>query len=139
MKKSNLVWIFLMLGMVSAAFGQDKELAVQSSQEEDAVEVYYFHMTRRCATCQAVEDETQHALKKYYGDQLEEGTIIFLPVNLEDESNDKLAESLEVSGQSLLVVKGDEIVDLTNDGFKYARSNPDKFYDSIREAIDDMM
>ena len=68
----------------------------------DKVEVYYFHFSRRCATCQAVEDESEKALKDLYPEKVKSGEVIFLSVNLEEESNDALAEDLKISGQTLI-------------------------------------
>lgn len=139
MKKLRLLITVLMLGVISTTFGQTDEKATVVASDGETIEVYYFHNTRRCATCQAVEDESLKALEEYYPTQLEDGTLIFLSIDLEEESNEKLAEDLEVAGQSLLVIKGDEKVDLTNDGFKYARSNPEKLHASIKDTIDGML
>jgi len=52
--------LFIVLGLLlglntscSAQPGKDKSSPVVTVDQE--VEVYYFHYTRRCATCQAVE------------------------------------------------------------------------------------
>ena len=139
MIKLRLIIALLFLGIIPMTYGQTDEQISSVSQDEETIEVYYFHNTRRCATCQAVEDESKKALEEYFAEQLENGSLIFLSINLEEETNEKLAESLEVAGQSLLVVKGDEIVDLTNDGFKYARSNPEKLHESLKDTIDGML
>lgn len=120
-------------------YGQDSKPTDTQQAENESVEVYYFHYTRRCATCQAVEDESLKALKKLYPAEVESGKIVFITVNLEEESNEALAEKLQVAGQSLLVVRGDEQFNLTNDAFKYARSNPEKLAESIKESVDKLL
>ena len=116
------------------------QTADQSTENEmvstDNVEVYYFHYERRCATCMAVENESEKALKELYPDKMDSGKIIFLSINLEDETNDALAEKLEVNGQSLLVVKGDKQDNLTNKAFMYARTNPEKLKKAIQESVE---
>ena len=42
----------------------------QAPQKVVPVEVYYFHATKRCVTCEAVEAVTKEALKEYYGDKI---------------------------------------------------------------------
>lgn len=101
----------------------------------DEVTVYYFHFSRRCATCMAVEEETQSSLKDLYPDQVAKGSVVFLSVNLDKPDNKPLADQLEVSGQTLLVVKGDRRVDLTNQAFMYARTKPDKLKAEIQSAF----
>ena len=103
---------------------------------EDKVEVYYFHNTRRCATCQAVEDVTKSALQEYYSELLESGVMTFKSLNIEEEANKSIAKELNVSGQSLLIIKEGKQEDLTNDAFMNARSNPDKLKEKIKEVID---
>ena len=116
------------------------QTADQSTENEmvstDNVEVYYFHYERRCATCMAVENESEKALKELYPDKMDSGKIIFLSINLEDETNDALAEKLDVNGQSLLVVKGDKQDNLTNKAFMYARTNPEKLKKAIQESVE---
>ncbi len=97
------------------------------------IEVYYFHFSRRCVTCQAVEDVAHDALVKFYGDK-----IVLKSVNLDDKANKALAKKLGASGQALLIVKGDKKIDLTNEGFLNARSNPDKFTKKIKDTIESL-
>ncbi|MCK9347166.1 MAG: nitrophenyl compound nitroreductase subunit ArsF family protein [Bacteroidales bacterium] len=110
-------------------------IALTSLAEEkndlSGIEVYYFHYSRRCVTCQAVEAVAQDALIDFY-----EGKIVLKSVNLDDKANSALAKKLGVKGQSLLIVKGDKKIDLTNEGFLNARSNPDKLASKIKETID---
>jgi len=105
----------------------------------DDIQVYYFHNTKRCATCNAVENETKMALDMLYPEQSEAGTIEFTSLNLEEEEGEKMAESLQVSGQTLLLVKGENQVNLTNDGFMNARTNPTKFHEILKSNIDQLL
>ena len=89
------------------------------------IQVYYFHFTRRCPTCIA--------------DEIENGTITFKSINLDEGDSKEIAEKLGVSGQSLLFVKGDEKIDLTSEGFMNARSNPEKLQEKIKETVDGLM
>jgi len=102
--------------------------------EANEVFVYYFHATRRCATCEAVEATTQEALKEFYGTK-----VSFTSINREEESENPLLGKYKISGQTLLIVKGDKVIDLTSDAFMNARTNPDKFKAKIKEIIDPMI
>lgn len=139
----NTLLLLTIISFIFVAASCNSQVQEEKKQEQLAnankVEIYYFHYTRRCATCNAVENETQEALKKFYPIQVESGDIVFISINLEEETNDALAKKLMVSGQTLLVVKGDRKADLTVDGFKYARSSPEKFHASIKTAIDPML
>jgi len=103
-------------------------------QKANQIKVYYFHATRRCATCQAVESVSKEAIKEYYGDK-----ISFESINREEEKDNSLITKHQVSGQTLLIIKGDKVVNLTNDAFLNALSNPDKLKSKIKSTIDSMM
>ena len=105
----------------------------------DDVQVYYFHNTKRCATCNAVEEETKIALQMFYEDQMNAGTMEFTSLNLEEDEGEKMAQALKVSGQTLLVVKGKTHVNLTNEGVMNARTNPAKFHEILRAQIDKLL
>ena len=105
----------------------------------DDIQVYYFHNTKRCATCNAVEDETLMALELFYKENIEAGTIEFTSLNLEEEEGENMAESLKVSGQTLLLVRGETQVNLTNEGFMNARTNPTKFHEILKTELDKLL
>ncbi len=107
--------------------------------QSDDIQVYYFHNTKRCATCNAIEDETLMALELFYEENIEAGTIEFTSLNLEEEEGEAMALALKVSGQTLLVVKGENQVNLTNEGFMNARTNPAKFHEILRTQIDNLL
>ena len=107
---------------------------VFSQNNSTKIEAYYFHNATRCTTCKTVEAEAKADLKELYGDK-----VTFQALNLEEKSTDAIAKKLKVSGQTLLVVKGDKQVNLTNEGFLYAVTDPDKFKAKIKEKVDPMM
>ena len=138
MKSIYLLLLPLLLVSTALTFqAQDvKAVDEKSSIDNEIIEVYYFHNTRRCATCEAIESVTKSALEESYPEQMKKGTITFQSLNLEDDVNEPLARELHVSGQTLLFVKNDKKKDLTNDAFLYARTNPDKFQEKIIKTVD---
>lgn len=124
----------IVLSLNSFGFSQDAENKKKESISE-TVNVYYFHNTRRCATCEAVEDVTKQTLEETYPEQMKNGSITFQSFDLEDDSNEALARKLHVSGQTLLIVKNGKKKDLTNEAFMYARSKPDKLKEKIIASI----
>lgn len=108
--------------------------ALSQTNRTEKIEAYYFHNATRCVTCKTVEAEAKTDLKELYGDK-----ITFQAFNLEEKSTDAIAKKLNVSGQTLLVVKGDKQVNLTNDGFLYAVTNPEKFKKIIKEKVDPLV
>jgi hypothetical protein len=109
--------------------------AVPQVSKSSPVEVYYFHMSRRCMTCQTVEKVAEEALTENFKQALEKGEIVFRSVNIEDKANKALVKKLKVSGQALLVVSGTEKIDITDKGFLYAVNEPAKLKSEIKTHV----
>lgn len=105
----------------------------------DKIEAYYFHFTARCMTCRTVEAQAKEDIETLYPELVKQGKISFQSVNLDEESSKTLAEKLQVYGQTLLIVKGDTKIILTNEGFMYAVREPEKFKAIIKEKIDPLL
>lgn len=109
-------------------------IPLTGTAQTEKIQAYYFHNAIRCETCRTVEAEAKADLQELYGNK-----VNFKALNLEDKAAQQLAEKLSVSGQTLLVVKGDEKVNLTNEGFLYAVTNPEKFKAIIKEKVDPLV
>lgn len=103
------------------------------------VDVFYFHYTRRCTTCKAVESETFNALQQLYKKQIEAGVLKFTSVNLDEKSSEQIAEKCKADGQSLLIVSGKKRIDLTNSGFMYATNKPEKLKLELKKSINPLL
>ena len=98
------------------------------------VDVYYFHLNTRCATCRAIESEAQQDVKELFGND-----VSFAAYNLDEAAGEIKGKELGVNSQSLLVVKGDKKINLINEGFLYARTNPEKFKEVIEKKIKSLL
>jgi len=140
MKKIFLVSfaLIMMLGGISCnAKSANKEKAKTAVSSK--VEVYYFHFTRRCVTCNAVETESKKAIQELYPELVKSGKITFKAYNLDEASSAAIAKKSGAEGQSLLVIKGAKKTDLTSQGFMYARSNPEKLKAELKKTIDPLI
>lgn len=108
----------------------------QSAEKVTDTEImlYYFHATRRCATCESVERVSKETVDKNF-----DGKVAFKSFNREDQVHKKLVEQYKISGQTLLLIKGDETKDLTTKAFLYAKSDPEKFKKEITTQIEELM
>ena len=136
----SIIFVLLILPSFLSCNAQSTENKdQQASVKSEEINVYYFHFTRRCATCNAVEEQTNEILIELYADQVESKNIVFKSLNLEESDSKEIAEKLGVSGQALLFVKGDKKIDLTTDGFMHARSNPEKLKVRIKETVERLL
>jgi hypothetical protein len=139
MKKLFLICFVLiaLVGMFCNAQTSQKTNSVVSKNGD--VEVYYFHMTSRCVTCKTVEAEARKNVEMLYTDQVKAGRISFTALNLEEATGKSVGERLGVNSQTLLIVKGDQKINITNEGFLYAVSKPQKFTEVMKLKIDPLI
>ena len=135
MKKMNyflsLCFLFATLLPVSA---QIQEKVDEEEISTPKVTVYYFHYSRRCATCNAVEDVSRSLVIEKYGNNVD-----FEACNLDEEEGASVGEELGVSGQTLLVVGNEKQFDVTSEAFLHARNKPEKLKAILSEKIDDLL
>lgn len=114
-----------------------------SVQQNDYVEILYFHSKQRCATCIAIEKHTKEVLQKEYADELKKGKVKFRAVDISKKENEVLADKYEVTWSSLFVVKHgkkSEIKEnMTNFAFSNARKKPDVFKSGLIKKIDQLL
>jgi len=103
------------------------------------IEVYYFHFTRRCTTCNNVEKVSKDAVQTLYPEKVKRGDIFFKSVNLDEKEGEAIGAKYKIEGQTLIVIYGDKRTDLTDKGFLYANDSPDKLKAEIKKAVDGMM
>jgi len=140
MRTFRLIIAILLFAPVIACTAQPSNKQVKASDNNSGkIEVYYFHFSARCTTCKTIEANAKENLETLYPNQFKQGLITFQSVNLEEAPTRHLAEKLGVSGQTLLIVKGDKKINLTNEGFMYAVVKPEKFKEIINEKVDGLL
>ena len=142
MKKFTLTSaiIVIMVSVFSISANCQKAKAIKTTVSNSTkVEVYYFHFTRRCVTCQAVETESQKAIAALYPVQYKKGLVTFKSVNLDVKGSEVLASKCKVEGQALLVISGHKRIDLTDKGFMYAHSKPESLKEELKKTIDPLL
>lgn len=127
---------FIISTFALQAQGAKKTVKTASAKK---IEAYYFHFAARCVTCKTVEAEAKKNLETLYPQLAKKGLITFQSINLDENSSEAIAKKLDVSGQTLLLVKGNKKVNITNEGFLYARSNPEKFKAVMKEKVDALL
>lgn len=110
MKTSIKLFALFTIGlMLTACNGQNENETETVDQSVSKIEVYDFHSTHRCMTCNAIEANTKYTLDTYFSNELKADKITFQVVNVDEEKNKKIAEKFEASGTAL-------ILNVINDG-----------------------
>ena len=118
--------------------GQTNNQKVAQTISSSKVNVYYFHFTRRCATCMAVEENARKAVEALYPDEIKSGDYSFTSLNLDEESAKEIANKLGVGGQAMMVVRGDKKLEITG-AVWMAAHDPDKMKTEIKSGIDKVL
>ena len=126
----SIVCLIILFAGLSSINGQ----STNEIQEEEKVIVYYFHNERRCATCMNVEKVSKQFVAELYS-----GKVQYKVFNLDGERGKAASEKLGINVQSLLIVKADNIIDITSSAFLYAKNKPEKLKNLIKEKIDPLL
>ena len=137
-KLFSISFVLITLAAISCN-GQTNPQSTPVVSLNSSVEVYYFHMTLRCNTCKTVEAEARKNVEMLYPDQVKAGRISFTALNLEESAGKSMGEKLGVNSQTLLIVKDDQKISITNEGFLYAVSQPQKFTEVMKSKIDPLL
>ena len=140
MKKSLFFGFVLLMSVFSISCNSqvkndNEETVVKASGK---IDVYYFHYTRRCVTCETVEDNTKLAIDNINKERAGGDAIIYHVLNLDDAATKALADKFKVGGQSLIVTTGEKKVDITGNAFINAK-NPVKIEEEISKATNKLL
>jgi hypothetical protein len=119
MKKNKLILRVVLLAFVAAAIGymflrdrtssSSRQAATKTASAPapgaDGFVAYYFHNTRRCRTCRAIEAQAQEAIQGKFAEELRQGKLKWAAINLEDIGNDHYAADYGVTGSSLVIAQ----------------------------------
>jgi hypothetical protein len=109
------------------------------SNQNLKLQVYYFHATNRCATCQSIEDNVRKVIENNFKDLVAKGEINFKVLCVDDAANKALAEKYEAAGAALHLVKYENGKEMDNDLTEFAFTNIHKengvFLNSLRDTI----
>lgn len=134
--KISILLLAIVLGSCSSK--TEPEGAV-FDPDADQVQVVLFHLEKRCASCNAVEKETRFVMENSFGEALEKGELSFVSMDFQNSEGKKAAKLLKASGQTLFVVRGDSIADLTSDAFMFAQTHPERYREALTEALKNML
>jgi len=131
MKKVTLA---LMLVVTLAGCNQNRkaETVAQITNDSTIVNVYYFHGKQRCKTCIAVGDVAKQTIETAFA---ENKKVIFAEINVSEKANEALAEKYKVSWNALIIAKGEDFVEITDQAFATAVENPQALENLIKTEV----
>ncbi|MFA6770393.1 MAG: nitrophenyl compound nitroreductase subunit ArsF family protein [Bacteroidales bacterium] len=100
--------------------------------DANTVYIYYFHGKQRCKTCIAVEKIVKETIDSSF---TEESKVKFNVVLTDEAVNKPLVDKYEISWNSLIIAKGENSVNLTEEAFANAVNKPQVLIDLIKKEV----
>lgn len=130
------VTLALLIAFTVTACGQNPKKAgnttAQTASDTTIVNVYYFHGKQRCKTCIAVGEVAKHTVEKAFSDN---DKVDFTEINTSEKGNEALVEKYEVTWNALIIAKGDNSVEITDQAFATAVGNPQSLENLIKNEV----
>lgn len=136
MKLLQLIILVVVLLFTSCSNKQkikSDELVLPKSGQ---IGIYYFRTPLHCETCDAIEKLIHGELTGKYAEKVKEGKIVFRQYNLDDLGVSDFALKFNVVFKSVIILKDDQKIDLTNDLFLYILPKPEKCKALFEETLD---
>lgn len=134
----HVLLIMLSLLLVTACNSGQKKAPETGNETEitvadaNTVYVYYFHGKQRCVTCNAVEKVATETIEANYASN---SKLKFMVLPTYEKTNETLVEKYEISWNGLIIAKGGNSVNITEQAFANAVNNPEVLVDLIKKEV----
>jgi len=133
MNNMKKITFALMLFAILVSCGQNNKKAENAvTIDETAVNVFYFHGKQRCKTCVAVGDVARETVEAAFADNEK---VIFINICTTDNAYEALFEKYEVSWNALIIAKGEDFIEITDQAFATAVENPQSLENLIKKEV----
>lgn len=109
---------------------------------DNKIITYYFHGNARCPTCHKMEKYAKEAIENSFSNELENGTLIFKTVNVEEKSNEHFINEYQLYTKALVIsqIENDKEVRHKNltKIWEYVRDE-NKFFKYVTNEINDYL
>ena len=138
------ILIFAVVGTGSSVEPQDDGAVDKNPVKEhrNQVVVTYFHTNYRCPTCTKLEKYSREAVEKNYGKELQDKTMVFLTLNVDEPENKHYVKDYSLYTKSLIVAhtRDGKVVSWKNlpDIWKLVRDR-DRFEEYVLNEVREFM
>ena len=94
--------------------------------------VYYFRGKQRCKTCVEVGNVARGTIEKAFWNN---DNVHFIEINTSEKGNDALIEKYEVTWNALIIAKGEDFIEVTDQAFAAAVKNTGTLVNLIMDEV----
>jgi len=120
---------FLLGALVTVSPASAEETSTDSPVVTDGVVAFYFHGNVRCATCRKIQAYSDEAIHTGYAEALENGTLTWRVVNIDEDENKHFVEDFQLVTRSVVLAE-------YRDGELIRHKNLDKVWQLVRSQED---
>jgi hypothetical protein len=138
--------LLLTIGFVSACKvpssgtnGQPTVTPVVTPSVQNGVEVVYFHRAQRCSRCIHAQDMTEYTLNTYFAEEMENGEIVFMAINLQDANNSAMVQKFGAYASSLFLNDVESGTDNISEVKDILFMGDEEFVDVVKPAIEECL
>jgi hypothetical protein len=121
------------------ANAQNDSAAVEATSEEARkIIAYYFHSTRRCASCRKIESYSAEIIRAAFEGELDQGLLEWRLVNTDESENKHFIKDYELYTKSLVlsdIVNGEQIRWKNLDKIWVLLKDKESFQEYIRDEV----
>lgn len=104
------------------------------SLDDKTVNVVYFHGKQRCKTCLNIQEIAKNTIaEQFVGNE----NVKFVEIDFSEKANESLAEKYEVAWSSLIIIKGDNFENMTDEAFSKANNDAEGLKSSIVDKVNE--
>ena len=137
MSISFLYYLWMLLSLSSGNLaGTNKNPLTHMSD----VQIYYFYDSRIPSSVgECMCGLTKDLLQKNYADQVEKGDIILYEIDLASPKGEEIAKKCNITITGLVLSRHLKVVNLTQNGYAYARTAPLTFQQNLAYHINKLL
>lgn len=109
---------------------------------ENKIIAYYFHGNARCPTCHKMEEYAKEAIESSFSDELNNGTLVFKTVNIEEKDNKHFVDEYQLYTKALIISQIENGGEIRNKNlakiWEYVRDK-DRFLEYVTDEINDYL
>lgn len=133
--------LVLLMVMVVSFTGLHAQKDKKKQKKKEYIECLYFHRTKVCASCVEIKKCLKEIWEDEYPRDIKKGKIVYHRVDYEKNPGNKYVQDYAIEKPTLYLIyhnKGrNSVIDLTTDGFKYAKHQPERFKKIVIEHINE--
>ena len=132
--------MYYLLMLFSLSTGNTEQLDKKPLSYLGSVQIFYFYDSRLpSAIGETMNGLTQDLLDKQYADLVANGDIVFHQIDLASPIGQRVAQKCNITMTGLVLSRHTRLVNLTQNGYAYAKSDPLAFQQNLAFHINRLL